>query len=350
MSGHLAAGIGVTLVSASFYNVGMVIEKLAIRRLPSLHARRSVQMVRTLFAEPLWTLGFACLLLGLGCQVIALILAPISIVQAASAFGIVLLLVLSHVVLGDRLGAVEYAGIGAVLVALALLALSVDPRADHVSRSGSLLTLIAVSLPVVAASFVLFAAADRIGGSSVRRRQLRAPIFGLASGLLYGVSALGVKFISTIVEHHGLVGAIPHVLGSAALYVLVVSAALGFLMFQTALQRTAASVFVPVNNVVSSAFFVVVGTTIFHEHLPNATEPLVLRLCSFALIVAGLFALAIGKEVELTHERPDDDDAPNAQRTPIGRHRDNGAGVTGPLEPSVRPASSYRPLEPDGQI
>lgn len=348
MSDHLATGVALTVLSAFVYNIGIVMEKVAIQRLPPLHARRSVEMVRTLFAEPLWTLGFSCLALGLGCQVLALTLAPISIVQAASAVGIVLLLVLSHLVLGDRLGPVEYVGMGAVLVALLLLGLSVDPHADQVSRSGSLLALLAVSLPVAAGSLVLFAVADRIEGSSVRRRHLRAPIFGLASGLLYGVAALGVKSISTIVERRGLVGAIPHVFASAALYVLAVSTVLGFLMFQTALQRTAASVFVPVSNVTSSAFFVVVGTALFHEHLPNAAEPLAFRLSSFALIAAGLFALAIGKEVELAHDGQDDAADWTAQQSPSPGRRDDRHDFEGPVEEaSFRTASVRQPGELD---
>jgi drug/metabolite transporter (DMT)-like permease len=236
------------------------------------------------------------LLAGLATQVVALSLAPISLVQAVAASGIVLLLLLSHFVLGDRLGRHQYLGIGAIGVALLLLGLSVDTHADRANASGSLTALLAAAVPAAAAACAFFLAAERIVGATTRRARLRTPLFATASGLLYGVAALAVKAVSTIVERRGLVGAIPHVLAAPALYILILTAAAGFVLFQTALPMSLASILVPVNTVVSSAYFIVVGTIVFHERLPSATAPLVLRLLAFAAIVAGLGALSSGGE------------------------------------------------------
>jgi drug/metabolite transporter (DMT)-like permease len=302
MTVTLFAGIALALCSTVCSNSGMVVEKLAIRRMPTLHARRTVEMIRTLFRAPLWVFGFVLLVSGLGVQVLALTLAPISIVQTVSACGIVLLLVLSHILLGDRLGRFEYLGMALVLLALVLLGLSIDPHADHAASSGSFGALVLAAIPAVVASFCLFFAAESIHGSSVRRSRLRAPLFGLSSGLLYGVAALGVKEVSTILERDGLVRGVPHVFSSPALYVVLAASVLGFLIFQTALQRCLASILVPVNNLSGSAYFIVVGSAVFHEHLPNATEPLVLRLSAFASIVAALCALGLGKEAGEVHD------------------------------------------------
>jgi drug/metabolite transporter (DMT)-like permease len=302
MTGRVVAGLVLAVCSAVFYNTGMVIEKLATTKMPQVHVRRSVEMIRVLFRSALWDLGFVLLLLGLATQVVALSLAPISLVQAVAASGIVLLLVLSHFVLGDQLGSYEYLGIAAIGVALVLLGLSVDTHADHANASGSLTALLAAAAPGGAAAFLFFSAAERIQGASPLRARLRTPLFATASGLLYGVAALAVKAVSTIVERRGLVGAIPHVLASPALYILIITSTAGFVLFQTALPVSPASILVPVNTVVSSAYFIVVGTIVFHEHLPSATAPLVLRLMAFAAIVAGLGALALGKEVGQMHE------------------------------------------------
>ncbi|MGH9172168.1 MAG: DMT family transporter [Acidimicrobiales bacterium] len=302
MTFALLAGMALAVLSTVFNNSGMVVEKLAIRRMPELHARRTVEMATTLFRAPLWILGFALLILGSGTQVLALTDAPISIVQAVAACGIVLLLVLSHFVLGDRLGRHEYAGMAMVLVALVLLGLSVDRHTDKVTTTGSFGALVAVAVPALLVSTGFFLAAERVQGASVRRARLRAPLFGVSSGLLYGVAGLGVKEVSTIVQQHGLIAGIPHIMTSPAVYIVVALSAVGFLMFQTALQRCAASILVPVNNVTGSAFFIVLGGYIFHEPLPDAAAPLVFRLLAFAMIIVGLVTLALGKEMVETRD------------------------------------------------
>jgi diguanylate cyclase (GGDEF)-like protein len=293
----VTSGILLEALSVTMYSTGMVLEKLATRRLPSIHARRGLQMVATLTRDPLWLLGFALLVLGLGTQVLALTLAPISIVQAVAACGIALFLVLSHFVLGERLTKFEYVGIVAILSSLFLLGLSVDSSDDVVTGSTSLWTIFGVGIPAVMVGAFLFLFTDRLNLSKARSPHLKAPLFGLSSGLLYGVAALGVKEVSTIVKQNGLFDGTPRVLESPAFYLFLASTVLGFLVFQTALQRTTASVFVPVNNVTSSCYFIIAGTVLFHERLPKTGAALVLRLGAFAMILLGLLILAVSRSV-----------------------------------------------------
>jgi drug/metabolite transporter (DMT)-like permease len=304
MTSHVGVGIALAVFSAALYNTGIVLEKLATTRMPAVHARRSLAMLRVLFRSPLWDLGCVLVVLGLATQVVALTLIPISLVQGVIASGIVLLIILSHRVLGDRLGRYEYLGIATIGAGLILFGLSVNSRADQASSSGSFSALLVGSVPGVAAGLLLFFAAERIRGTSLRRARMRTPLFATASGLIYGVASLALKAVSTIVERRGLVHSIPHILSSPALYMLVVAIPLGFLLFQTALPRTVASILVPINNVISSAYFIVVGGVVFHEHLPSEVAPLIFRLMGFAAIVAGLGALAMGGEIGHAHSPP----------------------------------------------
>jgi drug/metabolite transporter (DMT)-like permease len=299
------AGIALAVASAAMYSIGFVIEKRATRRLPEIHIRQTVQMVTTLFRDPLWIVGFLLLGCGLLTQVLALSLAPITIVQPLSVSGIVLLLILSHFFLGDRLGRAEYLGITAILCALIVLGLSVDHHEDAVSATTSLARVLEVGLPAVAFAFGLFVLADRIKGTNVRTAHLKAPLFGMSSGLMYGVAALGVKEVSTIVKHDGLVRSVPHDLASPGLYLMLATTVIGFLIFQTALQRTTASVFVPVNTVASSGYFIIAGTVLFHERLPSTIGPLLLRSGAFALTLMGLFFLTMSKKNDISPELHD---------------------------------------------
>lgn len=290
---HTSAGIAMAAISALLTGTGTVVEKVALQRLPEIHARHFWAMLRTLCASPQWLWGCACLLGGLVCQGLALSLAPISVAQPIFASGIVLLLVLSHFVLHDRLRRVEWAALATIVVALVLLGMSIDARVDHAGGPPRLAYFLAAAIPTSAVGLAVFMVADRAHNSQRRLRQLRGPLFGVAAGLLYGVAGLGLKSAATYVQRWGLVGSIPHLVVSPDLYVLAVTMATGLVLFQTGLQRCSASVVSPVNIVTSTAYVIAVGTILFNEHLPTSAVPLGLRTAGFAGVVVGLVTLAV---------------------------------------------------------
>jgi drug/metabolite transporter (DMT)-like permease len=294
-------------MSALLTGTGTVVEKVALQRLPEIHARHFWAMLRTLCSSPLWLWGCACLLGGLVCQGLALSLAPISVAQPIFASGIVLLLVLSHFVLRDHLRPMEWFALATIVIALVLLGLSIDTRVDHAGGPARLLYFLLAAIPTSVVGLAVFVAADRAHNSQSRLRQLRGPLFGMAAGLLYGVAGLGLKSAATLVQRWGLIGSIPHLLTSPELYVLAVTMATGLVLFQTGLQRCSASVVSPVNIVTSTAYVIAVGTVLFNEHLPTATGPLTLRIAGFAGVVAGLVTLAVtGERDQIGEESAED--------------------------------------------
>ncbi len=301
---HLAAGVLVSAISAVLYNVGFVLEKHALGDMESVHARRLWHLVGSVVSSPVWVIGFCSMLVGLGLQVLALSLVPISVVQPIFVSGIVVLLVLSHVTLKEHLGRREWAAIALVALALLSISLSLDSASDQAGTQGAFGSLVAAAVPTIAVAFWLFLLADRLRDGGVRRAAVRAPLFGLASGLMYGVASLATKAVSAIVEKRGVWESIPHVLASPYLYALVATSVFGLLLFQTALQRCPASVVVPVSNVVSSVYVVAVGTVIFGEHLPAADWKLALRIVGFVAVFVSVLLLANAKSQVKEPEMP----------------------------------------------
>jgi drug/metabolite transporter (DMT)-like permease len=290
---HTVAGMGIALTSAVLTGAGTVIEKVALRKLRAIHARHFWDMVRTLCASPQWLFGCALLLGGAVSQGLALSLAPISVAQPIFAFGIVLILVLSHFVLHDHLNPTEWAALVIIVVALVTLGLSIDSRVDHAGGPANFTYFMAAAVPTAIVGLAVFVAADRAHGAKGRLNQLRGPLFGIAAGLLYGVAGLGLKSAATYVQRWGLIGSIPHLLVAPEIYVLVVAMGTGLVLFQTGLQRCSAAVVSPVNIVTSTAYVIAVGTVLFNEHLPNSPTALSLRLVGFSGVVIGLIMLAV---------------------------------------------------------
>ena len=289
---HLIAGVLISILSAVLYNVGFVLEKHALGQLPPVHARRIVHLLASVASSPLWLTGFASMLGGLALQVLALSLVSISVVQPIFVSGIVVLLVLSHALLKERLGRREWGAVCVVGLSLLAISLSLDSSSDHAGVNGAFGSLVLAAIPTVLVAGWLFVSTERIEGRPGAPLHIRAPLFGISTGLMYGVAALATKAVAAQVERHGLIASIPHVLASAYLYALVLTSAIGLLLFQTALQRCPASVVVPVSNVVSSTYVVAVGTLIFGEHLPGSEWKLALRVVGFVGVLVSVLVLA----------------------------------------------------------
>lgn len=340
---HLGFGVLMSVLSALLYNVGFVVEKHGLQDMEPVHARRVVHLVTTLLSSPVWIIGFCSMLAGLALQVIALSLAPISVVQPIFVSGIVVLLVLSHVTLNERLGAREWLAIGMVGAALLCISLSLDLSSDSAGFSGRFTSLTLAAVPSIVVAVGFFLLGDRLSAGA-RSANARAGVYGVATGLIYGVSGLAIKAVSAIVEKHGLWLSIPHVLASAYLYAFVAASGFGLVLFQTALQRCSASVVVPVSNVLSSTYVVAIGTVIFGEHLPGSTWKLALRVIGFVGVFVSVLLLANAKSATDEPEMPLIEEPVSLPAPPheaVEGHRNgdaaDGAGRPAPVEGIANP-------------
>src|SRR5262249_20328179 len=185
------------------YHLGLILEKRALERLPAIDARHALRLLRILLTAPAWLAGFGLMLCGFVLQVVALTHAPVSVVQPILGSGVVILLVLSRIVLRERLKRLELACVLAMAVAIVVIALSAVGASDHVGHeaSGWLMAAVAVPSSLVA---VGLGARALYGNSRGRHRMPSIGVpYAVASGLLYGVATLAIKAMSGTVAQHG---------------------------------------------------------------------------------------------------------------------------------------------------
>ena len=287
------SGILLALLATTAYNVGLILEKRALGQMPALDIRRVPRVIVSLLTSRAWLAGFALMLAGLAFQTIVLTFEPVSVVQPVLASGVVLVLVLSRLVLRERLRGGETWCVAAIAVAVVLLALSATGTEESHYASPGWMT--AVMVPSIVVGLLVAA-----GSLRARSRGHGAPVTGVWSGvgtgLLYGVAALAIKALSGIlVRHQTAAGIVIGLVSSPYLYVLAGCLAVAMLLFQAALQAGRASIVVPVSGVTGSTYFIIAGTWLFHEHLPASPGKLVLRLAGIAL--AALVVIALSRQV-----------------------------------------------------
>jgi drug/metabolite transporter (DMT)-like permease len=279
-------GIALALVATGAYNAGFVLEKRALVRLPSINVGRPGQLLRTLFTAPAWMTGFLCTMFGLSCQVVVLEVLPISVVQPLQAAGIAVLLVLAWLLLGERATSRDLWRLAAVVMSVLLLGLSVDGRTrpgTQPAGGGTMTVVLGLSVLV---AMGMYGMAHRSAGK--HHLPATGMAAGLATGLLYGMSGLGLKGLAGELAHRSLPSMLAVLPFSPYLYLILASSAGGMALFQTALQRSRASVVIPSSNVAGSCYVLVLGTWLFHESLPTDPMAFMLRVCGFAVAVLAL--------------------------------------------------------------
>jgi hypothetical protein len=279
MSPHLLAGLALALGSAAALNWGFFAQHGAASALPPLSVRRPLRSLASLFSTPRWLVGFATGLGGWALYIAALALAPLSLVQAASAGGIGLLGLLVWRS-GHRPARREVVGVALAVCGLVLLGLSLAGTQTAQARASATAVIVWLAASALAAGIAV-AAKPRI-------LSLGAGL-GVAAGILYAGGDVATKAA---------------VAGGAALAfgaVVLAFHGLAFVSLQLGFQRAGALATAGVATLFTNALPIAAGTTIFHEGVPAGFEGVV-RVVAFATVVLGAAALA----------RPDSDTAPDA--------------------------------------
>ncbi|MDT0377359.1 DMT family transporter [Streptomyces sp. DSM 42041] len=330
-------GVAAALLANLLFSVGFVVEKRALSALPPLSATRPAALLVHLLRSPLWLVGAAALLLGFGAQLVVYRTLPLVAAQGLFVTGLVMLLLLSALFLGEQPSGRERRGMVAILAALVMIVLSLPGSDEEIGRAAPAPVVLLIAVPALVFGIGLFLAAER--RSRRRHRMPTAGVpYGVAVGFLYGVSSLAIKGVAGLLDVADLAGTATAVLASPYPYLLLCTGAGGLVLSQTALQRCRASLVVPVCTTVTFLFTVVSGSFAFAEPLPSEPVRLLLRLGGSALAVSVLLAL------------PRHDAAPRAataaQAAPRLVGRTLSATGRTPLLPHLPPHPEGRPHVP----
>jgi drug/metabolite transporter (DMT)-like permease len=315
------AGIVLAVAATVIYNLGFILEKRALGSLPAIEAHRVWELARTLFAAPAWLGGFLLICGGMVLQILVLSLEPLTVAQPLQASGVVVTILFSRVLLQERPGRTELACIGVICLAAALLSLSSGrgPGTEAGTHAAGA-AIAAAAVPVCLAVVVIYYRARR---ASLRRHGYPASgvTYGLCAGLVYGVAGLALKGLSAAVTEHPRSGLLAAAVTSPYLYATLGVSAVGLCLFQVALQRSPASIVMPISLVISTAYLVVIGSWLFHERLPGSPALLAMRLAGGIAAVTVPVILTVMSERRASRQRLDISRAapPTAVRETPGR-------------------------------
>jgi len=271
---ELLLGIAAAMGASTLYSLGIALQAMDAKQAPSDEHLR-LALIWGLIRRARWLLGTALSILGWPLQVIALLLAPLVVVQPALAFGLVLLMFLGERMLGEPAGRYEYTAVAMIVFGVIGAALTAPPRSTaHAEQLTITLVLVGLGL----ASLIPYVL------NAIGRNVAEATMIG--AGLAFGWSGVATKLASD-----DLAGG--HYLAAAAWGLSTAAASgVGVLSEMSALQSRPAIQVAPVVFVTQTVIPVVLAPILLGESFAGTPLGGVPLVASLLLLVAGAGALA----------------------------------------------------------
>ena len=206
-------------------------------------------------------------------HVAALAMAPLSVVQACIAGGLVFLTVLAERWFGCSVGMRQWAGVGLTALGLVLLAVTLPTHGNH--SSYSLVAMIAFESALLALCTFL------VLSKKLGNHEHHGVMLGVAAGLLFTVTHVAVKALTGNLDKS--VGAI---VLSPYLPIAIAGAVAAFFASARSLQVGEAVAVIAVTSIASNASAIPAGVVVFGDPVGNNPVTVTLRCLAFVLVVA----------------------------------------------------------------
>jgi drug/metabolite transporter (DMT)-like permease len=234
--GSTVLGALAAIAASALFSIGLVLQATEARKVDSRYSLH-LSLIAQLMSRWRWVVGTLVTLAGFPLHVLALLLAPLTVVQPALATGLLLLLAIGVSTPGENVRRRDVVGVTAIVGGVVALTLGAPDRASLETQAAPVL----VALAALAAVTLLPYALTRLrpaGGPSL------ATMATFAAGAAYAFSGITTKLLADGLAGDELAAALGWLVATA------VVGGLGFLGQLTALQRRSATQVGPVIYVV----------------------------------------------------------------------------------------------------
>lgn len=295
----MIGGLLLALVSAALINLGFLLQHRGLA--DGTGAGGALRRLRRSLRNPVWMWGQALGWLGFGLQIVAVVIAPLALVQAFAAGGLALSVPLAAGVFRHRVTRGQMLAVLVIAAGLAALPIGFSTVADRL-QPGRLTAALAVGAVAAVALGRLEAPAARAA----------------AAGMFYGLADAAIKAISLDWHQHGAASLV-----SGWALVAVAGTFAGFLCFQAALETGAAVPGISLMTAGTALAALACGLGAFGESLGAGVGASVMHGLAIVAVLAAVPALAAAHTaiVESADQR-DERQSPRPRPLPaIGRPR-----------------------------
>jgi drug/metabolite transporter (DMT)-like permease len=289
--------IVLALAAALLFSLGTVLQQKAGLDEPEAAEGSSSGLLLRMARRPVWLMGIASDAFGFVAQAVALTIGRIAVVQPLLVSSVVFALPLGARLTSQRVRRADIAAAVLVTAALAAFLLVASPSGGRNDAPIGAWAVVFAVCCGVAATLVLASRRARPAG--------KAALLGIATGILFGVSAALTKAVGDQFEQ-GVFTIFADWHTYALLVVGYASMTLSQLSLQTGVLAPAVATSMAFDPITS----VVLGVTLLRETLHASAGATLVALVSLAAALAGLALLARAQESAVAGKP-----APAAKRT-----------------------------------
>ena len=272
----MIAGLALAVACAGATSVGFLLKHRGAVLAPPVQIRHPLQSAVSLFRSNWFAIGWAVALGAWALHVGALALAPLSIVQAVLAGGLVFLAVFAERFFGFRLGRRQWVGVLVTAVGLAIIGIT-SGSADGEPPEYAPAALIAVECGVL----VTGAGIAALASHSRIPRAAEGLLLGVAAGALFGVSDIAIKFLVDDVASGVLELISPW---TAAAVIASIGA---FYASARGLQLGPGVEVIALTSVAANLTAIIGGILVFRDPVGSGALEVTGRMLAFGLVIAG---------------------------------------------------------------
>ena len=272
MSLSVEIGLLLALATAFASVLGFLYKHRGAIASPEVEWSRPVRTSLALFRNRWYVLGIVIATAGWGFHVAALALAPISLVQAVIAGGLVLLTVVADRLFAHEVTRREWIGVGLAAAGLAFLAATLEGTGSNAHSDYDVATLVV---------FLLVVTALAVGVAVLGNRSRHVGVaLGASAGLFWAVSDTAIKAqTGTFGENVVTVFLHPLVL------VIVVASFIGLTVSAKSLQMGKAVPVIAMTTVAANTLTIVAGPIVFGDPVPDNSLGVLARVLAFVLVI-----------------------------------------------------------------
>lgn len=282
-----------TLVAIAFavgtaicFYTGIYLNKKAVADLPKVGLKREEKgIVKAFVKSRTMQKAVVASVFGAGLYIVAISLAPVSVVQPIVASGVVLLAYLAIKNLGETPRRADYFAISLNITGVILIGISLSEGIPKDIEHNPEVFWICVAAVVSLALLVQVFMRGRTG-----TRQ--AAGLGISVGLLYGIGAVFARLMIVDWGNQWSSKGFLALFSSVYLIGWLVTFVPAFIMVQAAYQKGMAVVVVPIFAGLAQLVPIVVGTVALNEPLPDNPALIAARIAAFVLILSGTVILS----------------------------------------------------------
>jgi drug/metabolite transporter (DMT)-like permease len=238
---------------------------------------KGLRLILTSLRRPMWWLGMAVMVGSPVFQYLALRVGNLTQVQPMLTCELLFILAIIVVTHHQRPGRIEWIGAVAIVGGLAMFLIAAAPTGDVSNISSTQAVIITAGALVLVGAFFF--------GSSGATGWARAAGLGAAAATCFAYQAAMTQIIAGVPIGWGL-------LRQPALYALAVAGISGFILFEQALNAGHIASSRAAMVIVDPFLSVVLGLTVFHDHIEHTPVRLVVEVLGLAILFYGAKTLA----------------------------------------------------------